>query len=234
MTTTTPEAPKVNPQPVMVGEEHVGFACPACKMMYTALNAKELAADESSYVWSAARDHCVHTCSICGADLGKSHWTKCQPCIDKEQKDQELAKFAGATYITADKYEGFVHVPDSESFYDSYDTFLQEWDDLPPDYLWACTPTPFKLDAESIVDNELQNHYEDAGESIGHDEYAVLQGLLDEWAKRQNIITYEPDFTRAILVPNRCAGKGCTCVLTTDEIMDKITLCEDCQPDAVA
>lgn len=221
----------MNPQPVMVGTEQVGWACPVCKIIYNAstFGGSPSILEEGSDIWQEAKEHCCRKCTDCGAEMKRQGWTICDKCRQAKDAKKEQELFDKAVKVDPATYEGFVCLPNGETFYDSYQTFLEEDDDLAPEFLWACLPTEFKLNSEAIVSSELEEHYEGAFDQIGDKELQVLQELLDEWAKRQHVVSWHIDHTRVLLVKNTC--EKCECALMTREVAEGITLCEDCKPE---
>ena len=57
-----------------------------------------------------------------------------------------------------------------------------------PEFVWACTPKPLKLDADGILDQALEEHFDGARGNISDAEEARLQAFLDEWAAAQEIV----------------------------------------------
>jgi hypothetical protein len=70
----------------------------------------------------------------------------------------------------------------------------------PPPYAWACSLVPFAMNARSLLEDVLQEHHEDASESISSKAQADLQTLLDAWCAKQNVQTWEHDFGTVVVL----------------------------------
>ncbi len=72
-----------------------------------------------------------------------------------------------------------------------------------PAFAWDCDPKPFTLsgfDAESIVESALEEHHEDADESITPAQWDELTTFLKGWSERTGIVSWEPNMKRAVLL----------------------------------
>lgn len=206
---------KANPHPVMIEGVQFGWACPDCKVIFQSLSFEEL-----------ARDHCHHACEDCGVEKKRDGWVVCQECLAKREEKKERERFEKAEKVPWETYEGFVYDPNTEKFFDSVNSFLDEHEGLVPEYVWACTPEEFTIDAQNVVETALSNHYEEAGDVISSKEYDVLQALLDDWAKRQGIRSWDTNTKRAVVFVNKCekCGQG----LMPLEVVDGCTKCAEC------
>lgn len=205
----------------MLDGEQVGWACPDCKMIFQGEQVEEI-----------ARDHCHHTCEDCGVEKKRDGWIICAACRVKRDKLKEQHRFEKAEKVAWEDYEGYVFDPRTDEFYDSPGAFLEACEDLAPSYVWACFPEELSFDAQNIIENALSDHYEDASSNIPDEEYEVLQSLLDEWAKRQGITSYHPDYSRAVTFMHAC--QGCGRALIPGEVLDGVLKCEDCTPPSAA
>jgi len=208
-----------NPHPVMMDGEQIGWACPECKAIVQGIENE-----------SFARTHCVRICEDCNKEMRNSGWLACASCRGKRESLEEQNRFEKATKVDWKDYDGYVYCPLNDTFSASVEEFLEDFDDLAPSYIWACTPEEFKIDASNVLEQALSNHYEDARDNISDKEYEILQNFLDEWAAKQRIESWHPDYTRAVVFKNTC--EKCLCNLMTAEVIDGVTLCEDCTEEA--
>jgi hypothetical protein len=144
----------------------------------------------------------------CGQKITQGYYQRiCSECQSKEWREKnrikEADRFEAAKKITVAEYTG-EHVYLGDSYYDSaeeaVDQFLKGQE---PEYVWACCEHGIqKLDASDVVQNIVENMWEDADYSDlnGMDE---LQAALDAFNKaNESIQLWEPDYTTAILVSN--------------------------------
>lgn len=127
------------------------------------------------------------------------------------RRDQE--SFDKATKIDAEDYTGWVSWPGrgDDGFFESVDELRAHCTihklALPP-FVWACTREPFKLDADHILDQALEEHHDGARGEVSTAEEERLQKFLDEWCAVQEIVSWHEDRTRAVmLVPEEPDAK---------------------------
>jgi len=141
----------------------------------------------------AAEECCDYKCKYCGVKI-EGGWTACKLCRDKKDAKREKAAFDKADKVNYQDYPGeYLY---SEAFHsnDGYvpsDDILYEIEDIDqecrPTYAWACEPMHLKIDAQEILENELQEFHEDA---IDYCDIDGLQKLLDEWLDKQSVVSY--------------------------------------------
>jgi hypothetical protein len=165
----------------------------------------------------AARVCC--TCHTCHAPLVPRHVYECTACRDARYKDHRAERYArdrarmlAATAVPESKHEGWVYWEEGEGhnkgFFASVEE-LREWcygsDHEPPARVWACAPHGFSLDAQAIVDNELESgeYHESAGDCLDGKDVAALQTLLDDWVSNHagGVETWKPTKTAVELDP---------------------------------
>lgn len=129
----------------------------------------------------------------------KKKLKKEQSIFDKAIKlnaDDEIVKSMGIYY--SDQYgynEGYF--TDWDEFFDYlYDT------EIHPEYVWGTTECKISIDADNIIQNVVEDLWEDARDNISLDDENELQEFLDKWCKKQSgTTTYEVDYRYAIKVP---------------------------------
>jgi hypothetical protein len=126
----------------------------------------------------------------------------------EERKAQRTAQaFEKAKKIDATNYTGWVSWPgqgdEADGYFDSTESLRKHCAnnalDLPA-WVWACTPEPLEFNADWIVEQALQEHFEGARVSIAESEVGALQEFLDKWAAKQNIVSWHEDTTRAVML----------------------------------
>ncbi len=124
-----------------------------------------------------ARTCCApKTCTECGVET-KEIWypATCAACHNRKSLAQEAARMAKATRVHISDYTGSFVV-----YNDDYVT-TDSWYDDPdaPDEVWGVEPHPTPtLDAESILENALSEHWDDA---LSYIDVQGLQDALDAW-----------------------------------------------------
>ena len=124
---------------------------------------------------------------------------------DQKRARREREAFTKATKIAANDYTGWVSVPGfgTDGFFKSINELREHCKkfDVPvPEFVWACTPEPLKLDADGILDQALGDHSDGARGNISDAEEARLQAFLDEWAAAQEIVSWHEDNSRAVIL----------------------------------
>jgi len=188
---------------VTIGEEHAGWACGTCKKVF-------LQGDQTLETCEREADnHCALFCVWCGLGLGRPRPNAiCLKCINEMERAKELACFAEATKVPMEQASGWVVVPGTDLFFESIEQFLLEQPTLeePVEFLWLCTATHLNLDgmADLVVDQALADHYENA--AVSEEDRALLQGMLDLWARNQKITSWDRDCTRAVILDKAVVG----------------------------
>lgn len=198
------ERPTAEPIEVVIkgSEKVIGYACPVCHMFCSPL----IYACKWELALEAAFDHakrcCDKHCEDCDVKLEKGDYNVlCRACRLKRDAAKEAARFEKATKIPEAEYDGWVFDESSEEYYASVDEWRDQRDRFDQTYLWATTEIDgFRLDAEDIVGNALENgeHHEDAIESV--EDLDDLQEFLDAWCAKQAVMSYMVDYTRAIVL----------------------------------
>ena len=211
MTQTDTQPPATLPQPlevVLKAEDRlVAWACPKCGLLFLlSANDKE---DERAAKMHQAASHCVQNCA-CGKPLDWHYNLRCKDCRAAAEVEKEKARFAKAEKLALEDYEGPVYWEGHEGglgdgYFSSYAEVLDYCEDegiSVPEYVWACTPHPFTLNAEEILERELerQEMYEEAGEGISDDARERLQAYLTVWTQEQNITGWQYDHKRAVIL----------------------------------
>lgn len=140
-------------------------------------------------------------CEDCTTAEVEKGWTICAACRRSRAEERERARFAAARQVTAAEYTmGTVYVEAVERYMD-LDEFLN-WDDYgnegpAPAYAYGTETIPFHIHAESIVENALEDHHDDAEVSTWRIE--ALQGILDEWTAEAGVSSYGVDYTVVVM-----------------------------------
>lgn len=185
----------------------VAWACPKCGLLFI-LGANDTEEDHKRKVHEAAA-HCVKDCA-CGKPLDWHYNLRCKDCRAAAEVEKEKTRFTKAEKLALEDYEGPVYWEGhmgglGDGYFSSYDEVLDYCEDeglSVPEYVWACAPHPFTLNAEEIIEHALerQEMYEEAGEAITDDARERLQSYLTVWAREQNITGWQYDHKRAVLL----------------------------------
>lgn len=144
-----------------------------------------------------------------GSELARMMHAALDP--SPETWEQRIARmeqeaFAKATKIDAKDYTGWVswakHGDDGDGFFESINelrSYCVNNKLVVPEYVWACIPEPFKLNADWILNQALEEHHDGARGEISKVEEERLQAFLDEWAAAQEIVSWHEDRTRVVL-----------------------------------
>lgn len=190
----------------------IGYACPKCRLFCS----PTIYFCKWNDALKAARDQAIkccgpRLCTKCGKDMGekrKVHWLACEDCRRKTDAEREKRRFEEAEKIPWEKYEhGFLYYADK--FYDDMDSLLDSYDEgEEPEYVWACYPVDFTMDAQDIVSSEIENqeHHEDAFSEVSDKMLERLQKYLDLWCKKVGVRTWMPDFKKAVLLTTTKRG----------------------------
>ena len=178
-------------------ESHV-FYCEKCKLVYST----EILAQECCG---------VKKCK-CGGDCER-YYPKCPDCLELDRINKEKDRFNKAEKIKAKDYEGWIYCEnmgynegfcDIDEFFDylEYDeNFTDEDGKLTnlPEYVYACKEILFSApDVGSIVEWACEDKWEDMSDHVGGEK--ELQLALDKFTEiNKNLVSYEPDYTRAII-----------------------------------
>lgn len=193
------------PYPLVIkgATQPVAYACRTCGALFTTYlfgggHTGCLAAEH------VASTHCWHFCA-CGIYLRKGR-TKCDGCWGQILADNEKKAFALARKLTIEEY------PNQEVYWDGgigdgffldvsdlLDRCEEESLDIPP-YAWAAKEVPLAMNADWLLERALEEHGEGAREEIAEKDLPELQVLLDKWCLRQDLKSWQPDYSTAVLL----------------------------------
>lgn len=169
-------------------DKPVALACGLCGTVYALSD-------------SARAGQCCmpYHCDTCGAET-KRYRTRCTDCIRAKNRDREAQRREAATVVAPDEVVGaMLYDADDDRWFQDFDDACDLDDDAPP-YVYATTPKPLRLDAESIMDSALEDHHEGAADYLDPRDVELLQAILDAWCERTDIVSYEPDFSRVVVI----------------------------------
>ena len=184
-------------------DKPVAFACKTCGATYTSatFGGGELGETAARHM---ATVHCFHRC-VCGAEIGPSR-TKCDECWNKTLAEKAEKVFDRAKKVTLEDYPSdqpvywdglgdgyFLHIDEL------LDRCEEEGLEVPP-YVWSCKEVPFRMEADWLLERALDSHGEGALQEIADKETEELQRLLDEWCARQDVKSWQVDYSTAVLL----------------------------------
>jgi hypothetical protein len=190
---------------VVQGKDQIAaFACGKCH--YVASSPKQYIGTEEEIVEaarSAARTHCGPWFCACGAECDR-YRTQCSKCwtadANKRQADRTAAAIAKAKRVTLAEYDGEMLYLEGRDRYVTPDEIedMRGDGDL-PEYAWGCSVNGFSLDADRIIEGEVESgeHHEDAVEWLQKGATEALQRTLDAWAEKyaKNVRSFFPDYS---------------------------------------
>ena len=157
----------------------------------------------------------LHACQYCGKILDRRYNTCDCDGVMSERKQKEIKKeqviFDKAIKLNADdeivKNMG-MYYSDQYGYNEGYFT---DWDELfdyledtenHPEYVWGTSERKISIDADHIIQNVVEDLWEEARDNISSDDENELQEFLDKWCEKQTGTTiYEVDFKYAIKIP---------------------------------
>lgn len=142
----------------------------------------------------------IKTCRHCGEPFDRKRYqcecdgAKAERILKKDQAEAEK-------YEKSDKlnYDDDIVLAmdmlysedytDNEGYFSDWEDFFENWNDHHdpsderPVYVWGTEALQFTLDADRLIENGLEDHYEDAGDQIDHADRKELQETLDDWCR---------------------------------------------------
>jgi hypothetical protein len=202
----------MEPIEVKIANDHVvGYACPACCAPCGPFTHQGLV--ESSIVWAlkeskrAAENHCDPKCNDCKMSLiGVTPWVGgvCDACYRVRRQKETQAKYEAAEKIPEAEYQGYLVVEGCDEYFETADDLAEtclDTDTEYPQWAWAVTTSEFRIDADDIIDQELEQHHDEA--EVRGPARLELKTFLDAWCKRQGVTTLWPDYRRVIILEPR-------------------------------
>jgi hypothetical protein len=166
----------------------IGYACRKCKRLSVAFPGMDGKIDDSSvpHAKLEAERCCNRKCNECQAYMEfPNGYVVCADCRVTKEAARELEAYEKAEKIQEAEYVGWLYfnneyLRDDEELEDHCVQNEVEW----PAWVWACSKIEFKINAASIIENALQNHYEDASDHVKREDEEELQTLLDVWCAK--------------------------------------------------
>lgn len=156
---------------------------------------------------------CEPMACACGAPRPK-HSLLCGACSTRRDTEHEAERWAAATPRMAAGYDDPVYAVTLDGkpwksgwFYDLAwlrstiaDHRRYEPDDPVPElHVYATMPRKMELDHDAIIDDALEDFYEDARDDISHEAEESLHVLLDAWAEANGPTMHEPDTSTRVI-----------------------------------
>lgn len=175
----------------------------------------------------AAERCCVpHVCKTCGKE---EQMSECRDCSDVRHAKAERERFEKAEKVA--QWDGWVFSDEGygykDGYFESVDDLLEYLSDanadheerLTPEYVWTCKENQFvSVDPEEDIYERIEeNGYEDfeRGSLSGTDE---LEAAILAFEKaNESVVSYEPDYSKALLLPDIQAAATTASSGTTDQ-----------------
>lgn len=200
---TIPAPPEPFPLVIQGTAKPVAYACPGCGALFTTYMFGGGPSSDPAAKHMAST-HCHRFCG-CGASLNKSR-TKCDACWGQSLAEREKKVFEKAKRLTIEEYPNQAVYWDGgigDGLFLNIDDLLdrceEEGVDL-PEYAWAAKEVPLAMNADWLIERALEEHGEGAREEIADKNVPELQNLLDSWCTRQDLKSWQPDYTTAVLL----------------------------------
>lgn len=147
----------------------------------------------------------IHICPKCGKELGRITYCTSNQCRLQRDRKEELRLYKNAKKYTLDNVpkescEYFYHESfgyDNGYFYDidSLEDYCKENDIDMPKYIWGTYKKTLHIEAYDIIENVLEEWYEDAISMVDDKAMSKLQDSLDEFCVNCGLSDcYEVDY----------------------------------------
>lgn len=174
--------------------KEVGWACGRCGNFWS--NRHFGGAPEAAK--QIAQECCQPRRCACGNPCSSPSHIACTDCFGKASKEREDKRFEAAKKIPSSSYEGEMvyqdgHGREGYMLVDYASDEVLDGSMVP--WAWACTEMKLHLDAQDIVESELenQNFYDGAYGDIPSGMLVELQQFLDDWCNRTRLTGYMQD-----------------------------------------
>lgn len=148
-------------------------------------------------------------CETCGKEVETKYYTKCRSCCLAADAAKEAARFEKATKVPDSEYDGWVY--DGNEFFPCVESLVEHIEDQHdgedpcslPLYCWACTPERIIHDGSSLLHRLFDGleGWDEFDPSKDLDGIPALHAALNAFAEtNKEVVTYNPDFTRAIII----------------------------------
>jgi hypothetical protein len=147
----------------------------------------------------------------CGKPIDRRYYATCSECsnaaFDAGQQEKEKVRYEKAEKVPYADYKGGM-LFDGDKYFSDLEEMEDHYYDAPlPEYVWACEDVGVpKATSESIVENLLENMWEDADHNDlnGLDELDAAIAKFNE--ANESINVWEPDYKTAVLIPRPKQG----------------------------
>ncbi len=159
--------------------------------------------ERTKFAEASAERCCNYKCETCGADARQFHHL-CDRCQGEKWSRDAAAKEAEAFKTAKERADYAGPFMFNDRYFEDMEAVLDHCDgrDIEvPEYLWVPEEMVLSIDADNIIGNALEDHYEDADDHITGAARKELQTLLDEWCGRQSIRSYYECHKEFVTVP---------------------------------
>ncbi len=168
----------------------ITYQCSICRKYYLDEHVADSCCTSSPVAPATPAKKCE-----CGAELKYYYHVSCEPCREKYRFEQ-------AEKI--ESYDGWIYAESLEShnegFFESVDDMIEycEDDKVIPEYVYATKKIVWRGACIDNLLDSLDDFYDEADEHIV--DFEELETFITEWNKKQNIVSYRPDYTKVILI----------------------------------
>ena len=178
------------------------YACGVCGKCYSPKSVGEQNAIDMA---EKCCDPKAYTCKVCGIEV-PSYRTMCE-------RHAEQARLRKAVQIDEKDWSDPVQLDGApggwgEGYFFDTDDLRESWEDYSwvetspqvpvPAYCWPCTSSPLALNAESLLEQAVDDMHEDAADQIVDAD--GLYEFIEAWNSRQTCVTWYPDMSRVVVL----------------------------------
>jgi len=135
-------------------------------------------------------------CEDCGAKMSpRRAYTVCESCRMKRMfnRAEKLETWDG--WICCEE------IGHNDGYFESVADLLDYCEAMGvdvPEWAFICKEIRHEIDVERVIENMLDDAYEDAREHLVDEE--ELREFIKEWNAKQDIVTYYPDYGKVVLI----------------------------------
>lgn len=182
-----------------------GFTCVHCSVIYRARNVGgDDEKERCELARKVAENCCRRRCSKCQKKLLSCVYTACEACINKMDRERLERRVKKATKVHFKDYDQPFVYWDGNYYNLENDDDDDEFD---LEMAFACYPVKFRIDAEEVVYQVLEEHHEGAADEIPKKALDELQSHLDSWCDSHKIVSYS-DKKTVVVVFDRGSSAG--------------------------
>lgn len=158
---------------------------------------------KSAHARSQAEKCCEQPVCKCGKPRDR-YRTICDDCSRQREQEAERRRFEAAEKV---EYDGGMVMTPGDTFFSDLDALEDHYadadpeDGTKPEYVWLTKPVKFALDLSGdLLDRVHDRMHEDAADQFDAAALKELDEFGKAWWAKHGVASYEPDFTRCVLL----------------------------------